>query len=149
MRELRLVLLGLAAVIALVLGGGFLLRAFKVETSQPPQPVASSSAPSLAETPLRATLSPQALTAARAKVERAIVDAPDYARFFDRLRLVFPTDYDAILNTIGEAYQGRDVNVGVFLYVIDRDAFPGRRGRGYGLLTAWGTLDGHWRLRLR
>ena len=111
MKELRLVLLGLAAIIALVLGAQFLGRAFKTEATAPPQPVASQVASPPAEVPLRSALSPQALAAARAQVERAIADAPDYARFFDRLRLAFPSDYDTIMNTLGEANQGRDINV--------------------------------------
>ena len=102
MKELRLVLLGLAAIIALVLGTGFLMRAFRgpapVRAPQPAQTAAPSSpAPSA---PLRSALSPQALATSRAALEHAIADAPDYARFFDRLRLAFPNAYDAILNTL-------------------------------------------------
>ncbi len=92
MRELRLVLLGLAALIAALLGTGFLLRAFK----RPPAPVTAvmiePAVPRAAS-----TLSPQALASARSAVEQAIADAPDYTRFFDRLHLVFPGEYETIV----------------------------------------------------
>ncbi len=109
MRELRLVLLGLAAIIALLLGAGFLLRAFKTAPAQ--QTAVIQTATPASETPPRDTPSSEALTAARAKVEAAVADAPDYAKFFDRLRIVFPGDYESIMNTLGAASQGRDVNV--------------------------------------
>ena len=116
MRELRLVLLGLAAIIALVLGAGFLMRAFKTEprvpaTAQTEPATTTTAATTTATAPLRSALSPAALATARAAVERAIVDVPDYARFFDRLRLVFPGEYDSIMNTLAAASQGRDINV--------------------------------------
>ena len=107
MRELRLVLLGLAALIAMLLGAGFLVRAFK----GPPRAVAVSIEPSVPR--VASSLSPQALAAARGVVERAIADTPDYARFFDRLRLVFPGEYETIVANLaaglGEAGAGRSV----------------------------------------
>ncbi len=93
MRELRLVLLGLAALISVLLGAGFLVRAFKGPS--PPRVVAVPIEPSVPRVASR--LSPQALAAARGTVERAIADTPDYARFFDRLRLVFPGEYETIV----------------------------------------------------
>jgi hypothetical protein len=104
MRELRLVLLGLAAIIALLLGAGFLSRAFKgpttpaSDTAQVESPIAapSSSPPA------------PALAAAREALERAIADSPDYTRFFDRLRLVFPGDYETIMNSLAEANEAKD-----------------------------------------
>ncbi len=111
MRELRLVLLGLAATIALVLGAGFLLRAFKA-----PVLPASDMTPAVApaEGP-RSTLPPAALAAARGALERTIAEAPDYTRFFDRLRLVFPGDYETIMRTLAETNppkgeEGKDLN---------------------------------------
>ena len=111
MRELRLVLLGLAAIIALVLGAAFLMRAFKTESRVAPTALTEPATSTLATAPLRSALSPAALSTARAAVERAIADTPDYARFFDRLRLAFPGDYDSIMNTLAAASQGRDVSV--------------------------------------
>ena len=104
MRELRLVLLGLAAVITLFLGTNFLLRAFRPPVSEPERVGTSfdrspidvgKTMPSLP--PL---VQPKAPAAARALVERTIADAPDYTRFFDRLRLALPSDYETIMNSL-------------------------------------------------
>ena len=105
MRELRLVLLGLAAIIALLLGASFLLRAFKS-----PAPLATAPAVTQVASqrePPRSSLPPATLAAARGVLERAIAEAPDYTRFFDRLRLVFPGDYETIMNALAEANQAR------------------------------------------
>lgn len=45
----------------------------------------------------------------RASIERALADAPDYMRFFDRLRLVYPSDYETIMSGLA-ALPGRDIN---------------------------------------
>jgi hypothetical protein len=96
MRELRLVLLGIAAVIALLLGSGFLIRA--VRGPPAPQP----DAPSVTS---EATPAPTGIVgSSRAAIEHAIAETPDYTRFFDRLRLVFPSDYDIILNGLAGSY---------------------------------------------
>ena len=109
MRELRLVLLGLAAVVALLLGADFLMRALR-EAAPVPVGMTPEVSGSPAETPPRSSASSGTLEAARAAVERGIADAPDYTRFFDRLRLVFPNDYDTILNAVAQADQGREIN---------------------------------------
>ena len=101
MRELRLVLLGLAAIIALLLGAGFLSRAFKGPTSAA---LDTAQVESPAEPP-HSTLAPAALKAARNALERTIAEAPDYTRFFDRLRLVFPGDYETIMNALADTSQ--------------------------------------------
>ena len=85
MRELRLVMLGLAVVMLVLLAAGFVGRAL-----HPP-----------AQNRERSTaVSRGAATNPRAAVEAAIADAPDYTRFFDRLRLAFPSDYNAIMASI-------------------------------------------------
>ena len=127
MRELRLVLLGLAAVLALLLGGTFLLRAIH----GPPAPVATVSAPQTANgiepSEPRPALS-VALKAVRASIERSMADAPDYTRFFDRLRLVFPSEYDTIMDGLAASNaQKKDVNPDVVMV----DAVSAlRRARG-------------------
>ena len=98
MRELRLVLLGLAALVAMLLGTAFLMRALK----QPPSRVAA--VPIEPTVPLApSALSPQSLASARGAVEQAIADSPDYTRFFDRLRLVFPGEYETIVSNLAVA----------------------------------------------
>lgn len=108
MRELRLVLLGLAAVIALLLGAAFLVRAFtpqekRVASHAPPTIEPRVASPGLGNldktTPLQTAPAPPG---ARAAIERAIADAPAYARFFDRMRLLFPSDYDAVMNGLAD-----------------------------------------------
>ena len=95
MNNLRLALLGLAAIAALFLGFGFLQRAFRgpqapadtaVIILQPAVPVPTEDGP--------------AVGAARRKVEAAIAATPDYARFFDKLRALFPGEYESILASL-------------------------------------------------
>jgi len=104
MMNLRLALLGLAAIAALFLGAGFLERAFRGDRGAPTvetrAPGAETGALSLPETP--------AIVAARRAIEDTIATSPDYTRFFDRLRLVFPSDYDTILGTLARAAAGSD-----------------------------------------
>ena len=105
MRELRLVLLGLAAVVAMLLGTDFLMRAFK---SPAPETVATIEGPA---TPSAVAPPTPAVAASRAVLERAIADTPDYTRFFDRLRLVFPGEYETIMSGLAESNQGKEPNV--------------------------------------
>ena len=105
MRELRLVLLGLAAVIAIVLGVGFLRRALlphaaPQEPSQevPSQAGAEQSGAGGAQTAARDAGSPGGDAATRrGAIERAIADTPEYRSFFDKLRAAFPDDHATIL----------------------------------------------------
>ncbi len=103
MRNLRLALLGMAAIAAILLGAGFLQRALRDDrpASTPPEQAAVP--------PPRDA----ALSEPRRKIEASIATAPDYTRFFDRLRLVFPTDYDAILDAVAKtaASSGKDPSV--------------------------------------
>lgn len=91
MRELRLVMLGLAAVMLLLLAAGFIGRALHLSPSQ--------------EGPAIATRPPASDPVTL--VEAAIADAPDYARFFDRLRLAFPSDYEAIVTSFAAEHTQR------------------------------------------
>jgi hypothetical protein len=126
MRELRLALLGLSAIIAIVLGASFTLRAFKTDPSKipvvaapqgpdgskPDAPAAGEEVAALPATaPLRSALAPEALEAARVALDKSIAATPDYARFFGKLKAVFPEEYDSILNTLAEASQGKDIDV--------------------------------------
>ncbi len=99
MRNLRLALLGLAAIAAILLGAGFLQRALQGDRS-------SSSPQEDAVTPQPARNA--ALTEPRRQVEAAIATSAEYTRFFDRLRLVFPGDYDLILDGLAQAAPGSD-----------------------------------------
>ncbi len=108
MRELRLVLLGLAAIVAVTLGASFLKRAFTHAApslnaaSEPGTGDASGQPPAGAN---------EAATPVRAEIERGIAEAPDYSRFFDRLRALFPGDYATIMTNVAAATKPGEVNV--------------------------------------
>ncbi len=118
MRELRLVMLGLAAVMLLLLAVGFIGRALH-------PPAHNQSVSGAASRP--------AVGDTRAAVETAIADAPDYARFFDRLRLAFPSDYETIVASLaaGPAQRGAEPDVDVMM----ADAVTALR-RAHGALAA-------------
>jgi hypothetical protein len=110
MRQLRLVLLGLAAVLALLLGGTFFRRAIG---GPPVDTAVIKAAPAEAPAASQTVAAPSAaVRAARGVIERSIGDTPDYTRFFDRLHLVFPNDYETIMNGIADRnLQNKDINV--------------------------------------
>jgi hypothetical protein len=84
---LRLVLLSLAALIAITLGISFLFEANAPNQANAPPSAVASMAPA------------ESLLATRQKIEARIDnEAPDYARFLDRLKTVLPTEYNAVLN---------------------------------------------------
>ncbi len=99
MRELRLVMLGLAVVMLLLVGAGFIGRAL-----HPPRYD-------------RATATTREAATPRGTVEVAIADTPDYTRFFDRLRLAFPSDYDTIMSSLaaGQAQRGGEPDADVMM----------------------------------
>lgn len=88
MNILRLALLSLAAVIALSLGIHWLVVASRMD-----EPASNSS--SLFK---EKRLPDDAATAEiRRKIEAKLFESPDYARFFDRLKLVLPSEYEALI----------------------------------------------------
>ncbi len=97
---LRLALLSLAAVIAITLGVSFLFDANAPNMANaPPSAVASLAAP-------------EPLLATRRKIEARIdSEAPDYARFFERLKTVLPSEYDAVLDRFAkQSLAGADIS---------------------------------------
>ena len=102
MKNLRLALLGLAAIVALLLGASFLDRAFRVD----PKPVVESNTPGVSPPEAGSGQQTGALLETRRQIEASIADVPDYVRFFDRMRLLFPTEYETILNGIGQQAAG-------------------------------------------
>ncbi len=106
MKELRLVLLGLAAMIAVLLGASFLTRAL---THRPSRQLLASALKE--DTPAIVPVSTGPDQALQTAVERSLAETPDYTRFFDRLRTVFPGDYAAIMNGAASSAKDGDVNV--------------------------------------
>ena len=98
---LRLALLSLAAVIAIILGVSFLFDANAPNMAKAPS---ASAVASLA--------APEPLLATRRKIEAQIdSEAPDYARFFERLKTVLPSEYDSILDRFAkQSLEGADIS---------------------------------------
>ncbi|HEY1735309.1 MAG TPA: hypothetical protein VGG12_01555 [Methylovirgula sp.] len=99
---LRLALLSLAAAIAVLFGANFLFKA----DHAPQKPV-----PTIIADAQSGTISEAALQAARAQIENRIASAsPDYMRFFDRLKILLPQDYDTILDGFArQSLEGADM----------------------------------------
>ena len=150
MRDLRLVLLGLAAAIAVLLGAGFLKRAVAPASRQvavapgTPQPISSRTGSGEATSP---TAGLGEASRMRAEIERDIADAPDYVRFFDRLRLLFPSDYNSIMNGLAASSKPGEVNVDLVM----ADAVTALRRAHGGLATRAGdaALEQIFSLQLR
>lgn len=85
---LRLVLLGLAAVAALLLSFSFMQQAL-----QPPELVTASQTTSGASSGRLFS----EMRNARASIILALSTAPEYAAFFDRLKTLYPVDYETFL----------------------------------------------------
>lgn len=103
MGRLRLVLLGLA----LLMAAALLLRPMLF---RPRAPIETATAPIERPSP------PPVVVSAPPTLERpdafsaALERAPDYRRFFDRLRAAFPTEYERVAQAAGGASKG-DLNV--------------------------------------
>jgi hypothetical protein len=84
MHILRIALLGLAAIVAIILGLTFLRKASQPETI-PSAHLAGKQA------------TPEAIAAARPRVEAKLAATPEYSDFFDRLKAGFPAEYEDFL----------------------------------------------------
>ncbi len=130
MRKLSFLLLGLASSVAIAAGIGILVLA--LETDQPPPGMAALAAKPAAEPPAAPAPSgppSEARSAARKRIEALIAQVPDYQRFFDRLRLTLPSQYEATLNGFAERLvaTGKEQPVDVYLSEAVRDL---RQSRG-------------------
>ncbi|MGH6840908.1 MAG: hypothetical protein ACREDV_02285, partial [Methylocella sp.] len=96
MNILRLVLLGLAALAAIVAGAALLQKAIRRDTPSKPLIATASTRPGKAWT------SPDEIDAARRAFQEKLKAAPEYAAFFDRLKTVFPSDYESFLAAFAE-----------------------------------------------
>ena len=88
MNILRLVLLGLAALGGTITRAALLQKAIRPETSSAPMIATASTRPGEPDTP------PTKIDAARRAFEEKLKMAPEYAAFFDRLKTVFPSEYE-------------------------------------------------------
>jgi hypothetical protein len=95
---LRLVLLGLAALAAIVTGAALLQKAIRSETSSAPLIATASTRPGKPWT------SPDEIAAARRAFGEKLKMAPEYAAFFDRLKTVFPSEYESFLAAFAQRF---------------------------------------------
>jgi hypothetical protein len=95
---LRLVLLGLAALAAIVAGAALLQKAIRSGTSSAPL-IATVSTP-----PGKPWSSPDEIDAARRAFGEKLKTAPEYAAFFDRLKTVFPSEYESFLAAFAQRF---------------------------------------------
>lgn len=106
----RLLALVTGAIVAICLGLGLVMMAAGPGKKGGEQ-AAPAPAPEIAAAPAqeeRRAPPPQDRASARAKIEAIIAGAPEYARFFERLRNAFPADYDSVVeNFSAEQAAGR------------------------------------------
>jgi hypothetical protein len=88
---LRLVLLGLATLAGIITGAALLRQAIRPETPSAPLIATASPRPGEAGTSL------DEIEAVRRAVEEKLKTAPEYAAFFDRLKTVYPSEYESFL----------------------------------------------------
>ena len=88
MHTLRLALMGLSALVAIFLGWTYMR-----------QPASAPDAPSASA---RRT-SPQDVAAMRRAIEGGVAGAPEYAGFFERLKIAYPAEYEGFLNRAAES----------------------------------------------
>ena len=88
---LRLVLLGLAGLAGIVIGAALMQKAIRPETSSAPLIATASTRPG------GPGMSPYEIDAARRAFTEKLKTAPEYAAFFDRLKTVFPSEYESFL----------------------------------------------------
>jgi hypothetical protein len=124
MRKLSFLLLGLASSVAIAAGIGILVLA--LETDRQAVPTAALAAKPAVEAPAApAPNGPpsEARSAARKRIEALIGQVPEYQRFFDRLRLTLPSQYEATLNGFADRLvaTGKEQSADVYLAEAVRD----------------------------
>jgi hypothetical protein len=96
--HVRLALLGLAAIASLILGWSLIDQALRTDQTAPAKQAVTHipvpDQPSSTELAARADM--------RQKIEAQLAQSPEYMRFFDRLKLVFPTEYETIMDTFAK-----------------------------------------------
>jgi hypothetical protein len=126
MNKLSFILLGVAGSAAIAAGVAVLVLALDTGPREIRRP-------SAAETPsIVAPLNPappEARAAARKSIEARMAQVPEYQRFFDRLRLALPSQYEATLNGFADRLvaTGKEQSVDTYLSEAVRDL---RQARG-------------------
>jgi len=99
-QDLKLFLLGLAG--TLLIGSGAWLL---IDMLQGP-PAQEAASPPVVVAPETAVKTAPPADSARAGVEETIANAPEIARFFDRLRLALPSDYESAVAALAARRSG-------------------------------------------
>jgi hypothetical protein len=119
----RVLTLLTGAIVALCLGLGLLIMAFGPSEK-------SSEANSQSElADGAAALSAEERAEVRRRIEQQIAEASDYARFFERLRESFPSDYDATMDGFAVRFAKPEQQEGADLYLSEA-VRQLRQGRG-------------------
>lgn len=99
MDHVRLVLLSLAAIASLTLGWSLIQQGLKTTEQNASVSAANARTPAQ-DTPSSADLA--ARSEMREKIEAQLAQSPEYMRFFDRLKMVFPSEYESIMDTFAK-----------------------------------------------
>jgi hypothetical protein len=126
MNRLPFVLLGLGGSAAIAAGVAILVLALDAGPREVRRPSVTETAP------VGAPVSrgpPEARAAARKSIETRIAPVPEYQRFFDRLRLALPSQYEATLDGFADRLvaTGKEQSVDTYLSEAVRDL---RQSRG-------------------
>lgn len=122
----RVLTLLTGAIVALCLGLGLLIMALgpsekRSEANSQDRLADSAAAP--------VALSAEERAEARRQIEKQIAEAPEYARFFDRLRESFPSDYDTTMDGFAVRFAKPEQQEGADLYLSEA-VRQLRQGRG-------------------
>jgi hypothetical protein len=130
MHNLRLALLGLAALVALFLGW-----TVAHQSARPADPTSAGTN--------ETRTSPQQVAAMRRIIERAVTNVTDYAGFFSQLRVMFPAEYDSFLTRAAEraAANGQAADADALTIEAARDL---RRSHGVLAAKADGPVLDHY-----
>ena len=123
MKKLSFVILGLCGSLAVAAGAAILVLALDTGPREVRRTAVAESPPAVAPA------SPEARAAARKSIEAHINQIPEYQRFFDRLHLVLPAQYEATLNGFADRLvaTGREQSIDSYLLDAVRDL---RQARG-------------------
>jgi hypothetical protein len=126
MKKLSFILLGVGGSVAIAAGVGILLLALDMVSREHRRPSAAETTPAVA--PINPA-PPAARAAARSSIEARLAKVPEYQRFFDRLRLALPSQYEATLNGFADRLvaTGKEQSVDTYLSEAVRDL---RQARG-------------------
>jgi hypothetical protein len=124
MNRAPFILLGLGGSVAIAAGVALLVLALDTapHATRPPGVAEKAPAAAPASPPVSAA-SAEARAAGRKTIEARIAQVPEYQRFFDRLRLALPSQYEMTLNTFADRLvaTGKEQSVDLYLSEAIRD----------------------------